>query len=73
MFENAEKDSMKRDERAGTKAEDALDYHPNGKSKRFGDKLTGMHVLLLNLGRESSEEVKQALSGQGYQITTTAT
>jgi S1-C subfamily serine protease/DNA-binding NarL/FixJ family response regulator len=55
---------------AGTKAEDALDYHPNGKPKRFGDKLTGMHVLLLNLGIESSEEVKQALSGQGYQITT---
>jgi DNA-binding response OmpR family regulator len=29
-----------------------------------------VHVLLLNLGIESSEEVKQALSGQGYQITT---
>lgn len=28
-----------------------------------------MRVLLLNLGMESTEEVKQALSGQGYEIT----
>src|SRR3984893_7868775 len=28
-----------------------------------------MRVLLLNLGLESTQEVKQALSGQGYQIT----
>src|ERR1700732_2639352 len=37
---------------------------------RSGDKLTAMHVLLLNLGIESTEEVKRALSGQGYEITT---
>jgi S1-C subfamily serine protease len=29
-----------------------------------------MHILLLNLGMESIREVKQALSGQGYEITT---
>src|ERR1700730_3713416 len=29
-----------------------------------------MRVLLLNLGLESTQEVKQALSGQGYEITT---
>src|SRR5258708_24111752 len=28
-----------------------------------------MRVLLLNLGMESTQEVKQALSGQGYEIT----
>src|SRR5208337_3600742 len=35
-----------------------------------GDKLTAMHILLLNLGAESAQEVEQALSGQGYEITT---
>src|ERR1700730_7820693 len=44
-------------------------FIPNGKLKLFGDKLTAMRVLLLNLGLESTQEVKQALSGQGYQIT----
>ncbi len=34
-----------------------------------GDKLTAMRVLLFNLGMESTQEVKQALSGQGYEIT----
>ncbi|MGB8733650.1 MAG: trypsin-like peptidase domain-containing protein [Candidatus Sulfotelmatobacter sp.] len=29
-----------------------------------------MHILLLNLGAESAQEVEQALSGQGYEITT---
>jgi S1-C subfamily serine protease len=29
-----------------------------------------MRILLLNLGIDSSQEVKQALSGQGYEITT---
>ena len=29
-----------------------------------------MRILLLSLGMESSQEVKQALSGQGYEITT---
>jgi len=29
-----------------------------------------MRILLLNLGMESTQEVKQALSGQGYEITT---
>jgi S1-C subfamily serine protease/DNA-binding response OmpR family regulator len=35
----------------------------------LGDKLTAMRILLLNLGMESIQEVKQALSGQGYEIT----
>jgi S1-C subfamily serine protease len=34
------------------------------------NKLTAMRILLLNLGIESTQEVKQALSGQGYEITT---
>src|ERR1700688_2647120 len=29
-----------------------------------------MRILLLNLGPESTQEVNQALSGQGYEITT---
>src|ERR1700720_219184 len=29
-----------------------------------------MRILLLNLGTDSTQEVKQALSGQGYEITT---
>ena len=32
-----------------------------------------MHILLLNLGTKSTQEVKQALSGQGYEITTSGT
>jgi S1-C subfamily serine protease len=36
----------------------------------LGDELTAMHILLLNLSMESIQEVKQALSGQGYEITT---
>ena len=32
-----------------------------------------MRVLLLNLGAESSEAVKQALSGQGYEVAATQT
>ena len=35
----------------------------------LGGKLTAMRILLLNLGIESNHEVKQALSGQGYEIT----
>src|ERR1700716_1326617 len=59
------------DELAGTNASGAAyDFHPNGKLKLFGDKLTAMRVLLLNLGIESSQEVMQALSAQGYEITT---
>ena len=27
-----------------------------------------MRILLLNLGTESAQEVKQALSGQGYEV-----
>jgi len=58
-------------ERAGANAKGAAsDYHRNGRSKLFGDKLTAMHILLLNLGVESANEVKHALSGQGYEITT---
>ena len=32
--------------------------------------MTAMGILLLNLGTESTQEVMQALSGQGYEITT---
>ena len=45
------------------------DCHPNEKSKLLGDKMTAMRILLLNLSMESTQEVKQALSGQGYEIT----
>jgi S1-C subfamily serine protease/DNA-binding NarL/FixJ family response regulator len=45
------------------------DCRPNGKSKLLGDKVTTMRVLLVNLGTESTQKVKQALSGQGYEIT----
>src|ERR1700680_1334579 len=31
--------------------------------------MTAMRILLLNLSMESTQEVKQALSGQGYEIT----
>jgi S1-C subfamily serine protease len=34
------------------------------------DKVITMRILLLNLGTESSQDVTQALSGQGYEITT---
>jgi S1-C subfamily serine protease len=70
-LKNAAKDSMTRDQLTGTNASGAAsDFHPNGKLKLFGDKLTAMRVLLLNLGIESSQEVMQALSAQGYEITT---
>jgi S1-C subfamily serine protease len=36
----------------------------------LGDNVTVMRILLLNLGMESTEAVKHALSGQGYAITT---
>ena len=45
------------------------DCRPNGKSKLLGDKLTALRILLLNLGVESTQDVKQALSGQGYEVT----
>jgi S1-C subfamily serine protease len=32
--------------------------------------MTAMRILLLNLGKESTQDVKQALSGQGYEIAT---
>jgi S1-C subfamily serine protease len=38
-------------------------------SRTLGDKLKVMRILLLNLGMQSTREVKQALSGQGYEIT----
>jgi S1-C subfamily serine protease/DNA-binding response OmpR family regulator len=46
------------------------DCHPNGRSKLLGDKVTAMRIVLVNLGMESTQEVKQALSSQGYEITT---
>ncbi len=46
------------------------DRHPKGKSELLGDMMTAMGILLLNLGTESTQEVMQALSGQGYEITT---
>ena len=39
------------------------------KVETFGDKLKVMRILLLNVGMQSTREVKQALSGQGYEIT----
>jgi S1-C subfamily serine protease len=44
--------------------------HPKEKSKLLGAKMTAMRIFLLNLSMESTQEVKQALSGQGYEITT---
>jgi S1-C subfamily serine protease/DNA-binding NarL/FixJ family response regulator len=44
--------------------------NPNEKSKLLGDKMTAMRVLLLNLSMESTQDVKQSLSGQGYEVTT---
>ena len=46
------------------------DRHAKGNSKLLGDMMTAMRILLLNLGTESTQEVMQALSGQGYEITT---
>src|SRR5437879_6577447 len=45
------------------------DCRPNGKPKLLGDKLTALRILLLNLGVESTQDVKQALSGQGDEVT----
>ena len=45
------------------------DCQSNGEQKLPRDKLTAMRILLLNLGVDSTKEVKQALSGQGYEIT----
>ena len=39
------------------------------KQKPLGGKLKVMRILLFNLGMQSTREVKQALSGQGYEIT----
>jgi serine protease Do len=36
--------------------------------EQFGDKLTAMRILLLNLGVDSTQTVKQALSDQGDEI-----
>jgi S1-C subfamily serine protease/DNA-binding response OmpR family regulator len=46
------------------------DCHRNGKLELVSDKITTMRILLLNLGKESTQEVKQALSDQGYEIAT---
>jgi len=45
-------------------------WHPDGKLKLLGDKMIAMRILLLNLRVESAQDVTQALSGQGYEITT---
>jgi len=66
----AGKDSIQQDEHAGATQRAASGYSPNGGSKLIGDKVTAMYVLLLNLGTESTQEVQQALLGQGYKITT---
>src|SRR5216683_3584303 len=65
----AGKDSIQQDEHAGATQRAASGYSPNGGSKLIGDKVTAMYVLLLNLGTESTQEVQQALLGQGYKIT----
>jgi S1-C subfamily serine protease len=43
--------------------------HPGGKLKLLGDKIIAMRILLLNLNVPSTQEVTQALSDQGYEIT----
>jgi S1-C subfamily serine protease/DNA-binding response OmpR family regulator len=43
---------------------------PNGELKVLCYKLITMRILFLNLGSESSLEVGQALSGQGYEVST---
>jgi S1-C subfamily serine protease/DNA-binding NarL/FixJ family response regulator len=45
------------------------DFHPDEREQVVSDKLTAMRILLLNLGVDSTQEIKQALSGQGYEIT----
>jgi S1-C subfamily serine protease len=46
------------------------DFHPGGKLKLLGDKIIAMRILLLNLNVQSTQDVTQALSDQGYEITT---
>jgi S1-C subfamily serine protease len=46
------------------------DCHPDGKLKLLGDKIIAMRILLLNLNVQSTPDVTQALSDQGYEITT---
>jgi S1-C subfamily serine protease/DNA-binding response OmpR family regulator len=57
-------DHMRREGNGGSPSAET----PNTSSKRPGDKLTAMRILLLNLDTKSTQEVRQALSGQGYEI-----
>ena len=45
-------------------------FFGNRSAGGVGDKVTVVRILLLNLGAESTQRVEQALSGQGYEITT---
>ena len=42
----------------------------HGDSRQAGTKVEAMRILLLNLDQGSTQEVTQALEGQGYEITT---
>jgi hypothetical protein len=42
----------------------------HGEIPQAGNKVAAMRILLLNLDQGSTQEVTQALSGQGYEITT---
>src|SRR5258708_36296386 len=42
----------------------------HGDFRQAGTKVAAMRILLLNLDQGSTQEVTQALSGQGYEITT---
>src|ERR1700733_15766121 len=42
----------------------------HGDFPQAGNKVAAMRILLLNLDQGSTQEVTQALSGQGYEITT---
>ena len=42
----------------------------HGDFPQAGNKVAAMRILLLNLDQGSTQEVAQALSGQGYEITT---
>jgi S1-C subfamily serine protease/CheY-like chemotaxis protein len=49
---------------------EAYKVAPFGRAALTDDKVIAMRILLLNLGTESTQDVTQALAGQGYEITT---
>src|SRR5580704_6064269 len=47
-----------------------LNQSRHGDFRQAGTKVAAMQILLLDLDQGSTQEVTQALSGQGYEITT---